>query len=100
MATYYHVVSNDYQPGDDLLCWDAREARGDTPTWKWEGEPFDTDVVCLFETLDEAENMQSMFGGQILTIIIPDDDDMLSLTRVSEGYPAVYTKISSAYIKA
>lgn len=98
MATYYHVVGNDYQDGDDLLCWDARAERGDDLVWKWDGEPFDTDVVCLFETETEAQEMQELYGGRVLTITIPDDDDMLSITNVSEGYTAVYNKIPASYI--
>lgn len=100
MAVYFHVAPAHYQSGDDLLSFDEQEARGMAPVWKWDCEMADCDVVCLFSTEDEARDYIDEFqpDGKLLIVTIPDDDDMLSITTVSEGYTAVYRFIPSAYI--
>ena len=99
---FYHVAPASYEIGTPLLCWDELEARGYDLTWKYDGEPVDTDVVCLFreDQLDEAQEFVEVFlpDGRILEINIDDDDDMLRLTKVSEGYTAVYKSIPAKYI--
>lgn len=96
---HYHVAPSTFRLGDDLLCFDELEIRGEAPMWKYDGEPFDTDVVCLFESLVEAEVFVADWlpDGQILAVDLRDADDV-RLTRVSEGYPAVFTRIPAAYI--
>lgn len=98
--TFYHVAPANYQRGDDLLCWDELEAAGYDLTWKYEGDPVDTDVVCLFETEQEAHDFISTFlpDGQLLQINIPIDADNVRITRVDEGYPAIIRSIPAAYI--
>ena len=89
----YHVVGDGWQPGEDLLSYDAHEERyGEPPAWKWDGEPFDTDVVCVFDTLDEARDFRDTFasGARVLAICVDDDEDRLRWTRVDEGYRAVF----------
>lgn len=99
---YFHVAPATFRIGDDLLCWDELEARGDAPEWKWEDAEvgFDTDVVCLFESLDDARDFAATFlpDGTILAIDLSDADDV-RLTRVSEGYPAAMRLIPARYIK-
>lgn len=100
MTTYWHVASSDYRAGDDLLSYDAQYERwGVEPTWKWEGEPIDTDVICLFETRDEAEDMLAEYGGQLLKVELIEDDLLdLRMTRVGEGYPAIQRLIPARCI--
>lgn len=109
MTTYYHVAPAAYQDGDDLLCFAALEARGDAPTWRWECEPADTDVVCLFTAAqrDEAAEFLELFqpDGRLLRVAIPDADDgsaayeALRFTRVPEGYMAVRWCIPACYVE-
>lgn len=102
MATYYHVAPGTYQDGECLLSFNEQEARGWEPVWKWDEEMVDCDVVCLYRTIGEAQEHIEVFqpSGRILLVTIPDDDDMLSMTQVQEGYPAVYREIPARYIKA
>lgn len=101
MTTYYHVTTSDYQSGDDLLSFEELEARGVDVAWKYEGEPVDTDVVCLFETEAEAREYIDVFlpVGRLLRVTIPADADDVRLTRVEEGYPAVFRLIPARYIE-
>ncbi len=97
--TYYHVASSAYESGD-LLCYDELERLDRNPAWKWECDLVDTDVVCLFSTITEAQDYLDEFGGKILTVEFPDwIAEELSFTKVSEGYAAVYTRIPAQYIK-
>lgn len=100
-TTYYHVAPAHYQSGDDLLSFNEQEARGLAPVWKWDCDYVDTDVVCLFCTLGEARDYIDEFqsDGKILAVTIDDDEDQLSMTRVSEGYPAVYRLIPARCIQ-
>lgn len=100
MTTYYHVTGADYQAGDPLMCFELLEECGYAPTWKYEGEPCDTDVICLFETEAEARDFIRDFlpAGQLLRIDIPEDADDVRMTRVDEGYPAVFRSIPAQYI--
>lgn len=102
MATYFHVAPAHYQDGDDLLSFEELEARGDTPEWKYEGEPVDTDVVCLFETEAEARDFIDTFlaDGRLLRVTIPADADDVRVMRVQEGFPAVLRRIPAHYVEA
>lgn len=102
MATFYHVAPAHYQDGDDLLSFEELEARGYDVSWKYEGEPVDTDVVCLFETEGEAQAFVADFlpSGRLLRVTIPADADDVRMTRVQEGYPAVFRLIPTQYIEA
>lgn len=99
---YYHVAPAHYRTGDDLLSYDELEARGEAPAWKWgEAEPgYDGDVVCLFEDLADAREFAAEYlpDGQILEVDLSDADDV-RITRVSEGYPAVYRRIPARCIR-
>ena len=100
MTIYFHVAPAHYQIGDDLLSFEELEARGYDMVWKYEGEPVDTDVVCLFESESEARDFIADFlpGGQLLRVTIPADADDIRMTRVEEGYPAVLRRIPASYI--
>lgn len=100
MTTYFHVAPAEYQTGSNLLCWDELEASGYDLTWKYENEPVDTDVVCLFETEVEARDFIDTFlpSGKLLRVSIPSDADDVRLTTVEEGYPAVLRMIPAQYI--
>lgn len=99
---YYHVAPSAFRLDDDLLCWDELEARGEAPAWKWGDAElgFDGDVVCLFESLAEAEAFANEFlpDGQILAVDLDSADDV-RLVRVSEGYPAALRRIPARYIR-
>lgn len=101
MTTYFHVAPAHYRDGDDLLSFDELEARGETPEWKYEGDPVDTDVVCLFETEAEAREFIDTFlsGGRLLRVTIPADADDVRITRVQEDYPAVLRRIPACYVE-
>ncbi len=100
MSVFFHVAPAHYQVGDDLLSYEELEARGVAVTWKYDGEPVDTDVVCLFETEAEARDFVANFlpDGQLLRVTIPDDTEDIRITRVEEGYPAVLRLIPAQYI--
>jgi hypothetical protein len=96
----YHVTGQDYHEGTDLLSFDALGLDGETPEWKWEdGQNMDTDVVCLFDTLAEAEDFRAEYqpAGRILAVDLPDD---YRTTTVGEGYTAVYDRIPAEHITA
>lgn len=99
MTTYFHIAGPNYRIGDDLLCWDELDAAGEAPEWKWDGEPFDTDVVCLFETREDAEQAiaDGLFPADVtlLRVEVPAD---ATVTRVSEGYPAIFNRIPAEWI--
>ena len=94
---YYHVADNGYQEGDDLWCYAELESQGYSPTWKWDEwcEGLDTDIVCLFESLDEAREFQATYGGRVLAVDVPDDARII---RNDEGYPCIGRCIPSAWI--
>lgn len=100
MNRYYHVTTREYRTGDDLPCFDELCGRGYEPVWKWEDcDPFDTDVVCVYETLADAQEHIENFGGDvILEIAIPEDAEDVRYTRVNEGYLAIYNRIPAEYI--
>ena len=97
MTTYYHVAPASFTIGDDLLSFDEQEAHGMEPVWKWDCDYVDTDVVCLFTTIDEARDYrdESQPDGLILQI---NPDAELRLTHVTEGFPAVFAKIPARCI--
>ena len=98
-TTYFHVADRSYKPGEDLFCWDELERLGCAPEWKWEEADigFDGDVVCLFESLDEAREFQAAHSpdGIILRVELPEPAPV----RVEEGYPAVYGRVPATYIR-
>lgn len=104
MASYYHVAHVSYQPGDALWCRNELEIMGAAPPWQWEDadEGFDGDVVCLFRAQAEATDFIAELcpNGRLLAVDLPDDLEAygLRLTRVDEGYPAVYGHIPAEYI--
>lgn len=102
MNIYYHVAPATYQDGDDLLCWDELEARDYDLTWKYKGEPVDTDVVCLFESEVEARGFIDTFlmDGRLLRVTLPSNADDVRMMRVQEGYPAVLRRIPACYVEA
>jgi hypothetical protein len=96
MSRYFHVAPADYHIGDDLLCRDELEAEGRLPVWKFDGEPFDTDVVCLFSTHAEAVEFVRDFlsDGIVLAVNLHDAEAWgLRLTRVDEGFTAAFGRI-------
>jgi hypothetical protein len=99
--TYYHVAPASYRVGDDLWCYDELVAQGYEVAWKWEDaeEGFDTDVVCLFSSRDDAESFVAEFlsDGQVLTVDLSDAPDV-RLTTVAEGFPAAFRRIPALYI--
>lgn len=101
---YYHVADASYQAGDDLLCFNEQDARGWEPVWKWEEAEigFDGDVVCLFESSDEAEDFIATWlpTGILLAVDIPEDyrEWGLRMDHVSEGYPCVVWRIPAQFI--
>lgn len=105
MATYYHVTTDDYSLGEALWCRDELLERGVEVAWKWDAdEGLDGDVVCLFEARDEAEEFRRDWlpTGRILAVELPEDweDWGIRMTRVDEGYPAVYRTIPAEFIRA
>ena len=103
MTIYYHV-SQDWQEGDDLLCFDEVYAQtGTQPSWKWEEEPFDTHLVCLFKTLKEAEDMKTEWlpNGRILQVNLPDNPEEwgMMVTENDEGFTCVIGRIPAEYIR-
>jgi len=102
---YYHVTTTSYVPGQDIYTFDALESMGETPEWKFEGEPFDTDAISLFTEDDFSSGAVEDFlhsycpGGCILVIDFGDDQDTIPFFTNSEGYVSVSTSIPSKYIK-
>ncbi len=111
---YYHVAGEHYEIGEPLLCYDRLTEMGIEIEPHWEGaEPgYDGDVVCLYETLAEAEqHMRWHDGYTLLSVDVPDNEDEriyrdpyngqwyeLRMTRVVEGYPAAYDMIPAEWI--
>lgn len=100
--TLYHVAPPHYILGDDLLSYDDYCARyGVEPgPWKFEDERFDTDIVCLFESVADAREFVAVFlpDGIILAIDPePAADDPLQLNRNEEGYLYAF-RVPAAHI--
>ena len=98
---YYHVASRDYTKGEPLLCWDRLAELGAVTEadWRWaDADPgFDGDVVCLFETMGEAQEFAAEHGGIILAVDVPDDQQQY-IVRVEEGYPAMPGEVPAEWI--
>jgi len=100
---YWHVAHG-WKEGEPLLCYDKVEQQtGAPPKWKWEGEPFDTDIVSLHDNLPEARDFQQHFGGRLLRIHFPDEGWTLHEMGLSggvnyEGYPFIMGHIPPEYI--
>ena len=102
MTTYYHVAPAHYQQGNDLLSYnDYCERYGEEPgPWKFEDDRIDPDIVCLFESIDDAREFVDLFlPDGIILAIDPDPEyaDPLSLSRNEEGYLYAY-RIPAAHI--
>lgn len=109
MTTYYHVVSDRWQPGQPLLCWHEQVARGlvTDADWHWPEAPvgFDGDRISLHRTLAEAteyrDNLERDYdvacGSRILAVEI-DEDEVEVLTN-SEGYPCIRCEIPAARLR-
>ena len=98
---YYHVVGDGWALGQPLRSADKQEEiAGAPPPWKWDGEPFDTDVVSLHDNLAEAKEHAEDLGGRILIITVPEhaEDYGILGTVVEEGYPAIYDEIPADMI--
>jgi hypothetical protein len=104
---YYHVAPADVETSHGLLSYEVQEERGWEPEWKWgeENVGLDTDVVCLFATLNEAREFHAEYlpDGVILAIDLPSDEDEraawgIHMVTVSEGYPAVVNAIEAQWI--
>lgn len=103
MKTMYHVASPEYLMGDDLYCASRLMDMGYSIASKWDsGELYDTDVVCLFESRDAAEDFRAEYQpeGILLAVSIDDEDPEIRLTTVEEGYPAVFGRIPAEYLAA
>lgn len=104
MTTYFHIARESYSDGEDLLSWDSYiERYGEQPcVWKWEDadEGFDTDIVSLFSSRDEADAYMDDFGGVMLHVTIPDwaEDEGMMIVTNSEGYTAVMSHIPAAFV--
>lgn len=118
-TTYYHVAGAGYELGDDILPFTRLVERGDAVVWKWADAPegYDGDVVCVFDSLDQAIDFRAEFGGTlILAITVPDDEPAdgaglyptvyagsgyLSprLTTVVEGYTAFESGVPAAWLR-
>jgi hypothetical protein len=87
--------------GEDLYSQDELCDMGVEVEWKFDGEPADTDVVCLFDTLAEAVDFRQVFAPdhKMLEVTISDDEDELTMVTVSEGYTAVVRRIPSRCIR-
>ncbi len=112
--TYYHVTGNEYRPTDPLLSLDLLEDAGVEVEWKWGEADADTDVVCVFDSLDEARAFKADFApdGKILEIEVSAEDlaDPIAWqtrygyitprpVRVEEGYQAFSDGIPAEWIK-
>lgn len=105
MTTYYHVAPDSYTEGETLYSFiELWNETGEMPEYKWTEmsqdfyiDSMDANVVCMFETLDEARNFRSDFlpTGKILEINIPEwaHSEGISMDKVDEGFPCVYYRI-------
>ena len=107
MPTIYHVPGPVYRSGDDLVCWDTLAEAGlvTAEDWQWERDEdgptyVDTDVVCMYETRDEAVEHIAMFRPGATTILRIDLPDSAHITYVAELFPAVISRIPAEYITA
>ncbi len=99
VTTWYHVAHSTYTAGQDLYCTDELYAMGIELPWKFDGEPFDTDVVCLFDNVEDARKFRDDFCTPdyvLLRVTLPDG---AYVVNVEEGFTAVPRKISSKYIE-
>ena len=98
MTTRYHVAPDAHQTGDDLLSYRQYEIEyGEAPVYKWGDDTeqelyldrLDADVVCMFDTLAEAQEFQAEYGGKILAIDLPvwaeEEGVLLTLAAVVVG---------------
>ena len=102
MTTFYHVADESYRTGDNLYSYEELERRGyELPEYKWENLA-DTDVVCLFNTAEEAIEFRNdwLQSGTILKVTIPTwaKQEGLRMTKVSEGFDAVVNHIPFEFI--
>lgn len=105
MPTYYHVAPNTYIEGEDLLSFvELWNANGEMPEYKWAEmdmdfyvDSQDAQVICMFESLDEAREFRTNFlpTGRILKINLPEwaHEEGVHTDMVEEGFPCVYNRI-------
>ena len=98
--TYYHVVKDDYTPGDSLQSFERLASKGEKMEWKWEFDPVDIEKVSLHDNLAEAIDFQKDYGGRILEIAMPDlASEGLEGGVNQEGYAFVYDRIPGEFVK-
>jgi hypothetical protein len=111
---YYHVAGPNYKPGDPLLCADRlKDVDIDPGPWKWNEAPrgWDSDVVCLYSTLEEAIDHFDTYGGScILAVDVPDEQELglyplpwggyihPKVTTNDEGYTCIKDGIPSNWL--
>lgn len=111
-GTYYHVVPENYRPGDPLYAADELAARGYAePSNKWAAENGgdasvwpDRDKVALAESYAEAYafNQDYLNGrGRILEVTVPPDADAwgVRIARNDEGVPSADRMVPAEWIR-
>jgi hypothetical protein len=74
--TYYHVASENYHEGDPLFCFNKLQEFDFDVEWKWQeaDEGWDTDVVCVFDEIEDAQEFKEEYGGKLLKITVSQED--------------------------
>ncbi len=98
-ATLYHVAPDGVGAGEELLSLLAQVRRGWLTADEAERQSLarwpdydgylasgEADLVHLYETLTEAREHASEYGGHVLAVDVTD----LVVRTDSEGFPAVY----------
>ena len=110
----YHVVGPGYEDGEPIYTFEELLEAGvvEARDWKWlrdragtadltneEATPYllDTDFVSVFETLEDAEESQRLYGGRILTVVIPAVH-VDRLGRNGEGYRDWYGRVPAEFV--
>lgn len=107
---YYHVAHESFAAGDDLLCRNRLLDEGRAPPWAWDDadEGYDGDIVCLYETEDEAREHRNYYcspESRILAVDLDIEDGCalypsfeVALLTNAEGYAALPEYIPGEYI--
>jgi hypothetical protein len=105
MKTYYHVAPATYAEGATLFSFiELWNTTGEMPEYKWVDmdvdfytDSMDANVVCMFDTLEEARQFRSDFlaDGKVLAINIDEwmKNEGITLDMVDEGFTCVYNRI-------
>lgn len=85
---FYHVVGDEWEPGEALHCIENLRAQGRNVPQVATIETHDADVVSLCWSLGEAKNWREEYGPnrRILRLRVPPSVDF---TATNEGNPAV-----------